>query len=801
MKLFRNKYTPDETDIVYERWSTSFSILQEHRYQQDSGKGYETFFRHGQLNLRLKQKNIFAWTDDPLYRYEDFLLSAELGIDSANGYCSTGFLFRRTDESSYYYFLVSNKNHYRLDAVLNGSPEVLIDWTPAGEFDPEKFSVKVVADGSSIMLFINNKWVGEASDERLSAGGFSFAGQNYDESSEAVFRLRKIAVESRPLDLLKRQSVLYKEEISIKSRLQFAESQMRSGRYAAALVELRKAMRRSSDDADLLIMTADCCIRLEMYDEAQQLLDRVPESARTERYLMCRAGMLYLVNDFIGLRMLLENQRAEIENNSAALNLLGNAEFALGNWDSAGDAYTGAFAADDSQPIYALNAARSWEKSGKLDAALDAYGKAARLYFRNGEYDELLGMLPFIEQLDGQGVEAREIKSKILFHEESFEQAEKLFSELIKEGTKDSTIYYLMALMAIRAGKKRKAVSLLNKAIELEPDYYLYYFKKAEFYFISEGRYRKDLDAAIKLAPEEPWVLNLAGQALLREGDFAGASGCFSDAVKLASGEPEILINYSEALFLTGQHEDALALLSADEPELMNQRGNLYSRLNDFEKGMESYEAAFSAAPDNIDIMLNLSAACIEADLFSRAEEVLIRILERDENPSAYNLVGNLSLLKGEYSRAEAAYKRAVEIDSSFCDAICNLAELYLSRDRYNEADMLLDKLDAKVSGERVLSLKEQVFRKRMRSYSCSSCGREWIVPRKINVQQALKLVGEPPDDMPAGKCGGCGDIYCIGCAKEHLSEGRFYCASCEQPLKLTEDWMRYLYQVNMLDK
>ncbi|MBI9107985.1 MAG: tetratricopeptide repeat protein [Spirochaetales bacterium] len=805
MKLFRNKYTPDDSDIVYERWSTSFSVLQEHRFLPESQPGYDSFYDHGAMNLRLRQKNLFAWTDDPLYRYENFLLSAEIGIDKSNGYSSAGFLFRRIDETSYYYFLVSNKGHYRLDAVINGSPEALIDWTPAGEFNPEKISVKILADGSSIMLLINDEWVGGASDERLLAGGLSFAGQNYDEAGEALFRLRKITIESRPIELDRKQAVLLAEKVGTDRRLHFAESQMMSGRFAAALIELRKALRNSPDDPALLIMAADCCIMLEMYSEARQLLDRVPEDLKDERYLMCRAGLLYLVNDFMRLRELLKSRNDLTEKNPAALNLLGNAEFSLGNWLLAGEAYGRAFSVDQTQPLYLQNAARAWEKAGRPDVALESYRQAAKQYFRNGDYDELLGMLPLIERLDGGGdsvsSEARGIKAKILFSEGKFDEADVFFTKLIKEGTSDSAIYYLKALIESRTGEKKKISGLFKKAIELEPDYYLYHFKKAEFHFLSGGRYRKDLNAALELAPEEPWVLNLSGQALLQEGDVNGACDCFSAALKVMPDEPELLMNYSEALFLSGRQEDALSLLSGEGSELLNQKGNLYSRMHNYELALEAYEAALSAAPDNNDILLNLAAACIESDLFSRAEEVLVGILEREENPSAYNLVGNLSLLKGEYSRAEAAYRRAVELDASFSDAVCNLAELYLSRERLIDADMILEKLDVKSAGERGLRLKEQVFRKRMRIFSCISCGREWIVPRKIKGQQALQLVGEPPDDMPAGKCSGCGEIYCIGCSKEHIVDGRFQCTSCGQPLKLNEDWMRYLYQVNMLDK
>jgi tetratricopeptide (TPR) repeat protein len=327
-------------------------------------------------------------------------------------------------------------------------------------------------------------------------------------------------------------------------------------------------------------MAADCCIRLEMYSEAGQLFERVPADSRTERFLICKAGMLYLINDFIGLRELLSGSSLTT-GNPAALNLLGNAEFALGRWDDAFDAYVKAWDAIGSQPVYALNAARACDKAGNSETAIEYYGKASKLYFRNGEYDELLGILPFIQQLDNNSLEAEAIKSKVLFYEERFDEADKIFTRLVKNNIGDSTIYYLKALIESRAGKKRKASGLFKKAIELEPDYYLYYFKKAEFLFLTGGKYRKDLDTALELAPDEPWVLNLSGQALLSEGDSQAAAAAFADAVKLAPDESGILINYSEALYLSGRSEEAISILTEELPEILNQRGNIYSRMED----------------------------------------------------------------------------------------------------------------------------------------------------------------------------------------------------------------------------
>lgn len=794
MRLFKKKKTSDQNDIVYEKWHTSFSMFQEHRFAPEMSGEYFSEIEQGNLKLELKRKNLFAWTDDPLYRYDNFVLTAVMGIDPENGYSSAGLLFRRIDDLSYYYFLISNKGHYRLDMVMNGMPSVLTDWTACPDFDSKRFSVTILADGSSLSLYLNGKWIGDASGEGLSAGRISFAGQNYDESEKAVFTLNNIEIESRPARIYAFQAKMLPSAIPAETRLLFAESQMRSGHYPAALIEIKRVLQKDPENTDALMRAADCCINLEMYTEAAEYLDQVALSARDEGYYLQCAGILYMTNDFIALRDMLREHQNLQEENPAAANLLGNAEYSLGNWSAAATAYQKAFTADETQAKYAFNAARAFEKSKKLEEAAVMYGNSARLYFRHGEYEELAGILPFLEKLDESGIETLNLRAKLLFQNNDFKEANKIFSGLIKKKTADSTVYYLNALIEARDVHPRKAVSSFKKAAELEPDYYLYHFKYAEYQFLSGGQYQESLQKALKLAPGDPWVLNLAGLVLLEEGKAEEAAEYFRSASEASPEENEIIVNHSEALFLSGRTEEALSLLSGKAAEVLNQRGNIHVRVNNYELASADYEAALSVDKNNTDIILNLAAACIETDSFSRAEELLVRILEYGDNAQAYNLMGNLSTLKGEYKRAEAAYRKAVDSNPDFIDAVCNLAELFMSRERLNEADLLLSRIRVSDPGERYTALKDLVFRKRMNIYSCSSCNEEWIVPKKTGVQPALKLVGEPPDNMPAGKCPDCGKIFCIGCAKDNLINGRLACMDCGVPLKLSEDWMRYLY-------
>ncbi len=800
MKIFRKKERPDVLEIIQEKWTTSFGLFHKNRFEEEDTDDYSSSVSGGKFSLQLKKKNVFVWADDELYRYDDFLITANIGAGSDEGYSSSGFMFRKTDDTSYYYFLVSNRGFFRFDIVFNGIPSPIIGWTALEDFSSDSFSLQILAEGESFRFYLDNSLVCEAADDRLSAGSVAFIAQNYDEKDSFTWNLRKFQIESRHKELGKHAARLAAKQMSAEAYIREAESLMTLGRYTHAAVELKKALALQPGDSGAVLMTADCLVNLGLYEEAERYFLMIPEESRESGALMSMAGMYYISNNLLKTRDLIKDSISRLENNPAAWNLLGNAEYALGNSEAAADAYGRAFSLDDSFALYSVNEGRALEKSGRMEPALAAYSKASSIFYRDGDYESLFEMLPLMESIDSSSIATEELRGKILFAQELFDEAEKVLDEVIKKKSTDSAVFYLNALVKYRNGDKTKALKLVNKALKIEPEYYLYHLRKAEWLF-PEGKYTKALERALGLAPADPWVLNMSGLAAMQNQDFNEALRCFSAASELLPDEDEIMVNYSEALYNTGDSEKAFEVISEDNFLFLNQRGHLYVKSGDYQASAGAYERALRIQPDNTDVMLNLASVCFEADMFSRSEELLVRVLNTSPSADAYNLMGNLTSLKGESARAEESYKAALKLQPDSSGIICNLASFYIAKDRYHEADLLLSGISDSELGERGIKLKKTVFRYIMSVHNCSVCEREWIVPKKIETPGALKLVGEPPDHMPAGQCPVCGRIYCIGCAKENLVEGRFFCTECSTAIKLSADWMRYLYNSDMLDK
>ena len=803
-RLFRHKQKEDPSDLVEEVWIPNFKSPKKERFLEENTRAVLTRIGGGALSLMLKKRNVFGWAENPWYRYRDFVLEGSINVHPENGHSAAGFLVRRADDLNFYFFLVSPAGHFRFDVVFNGNPRTLIPWTTCLP-SKENMVVRIIARGAYFGFFLEEEWIGEIEDDTVGAGSITFAAQNYDETDTARFDLSRLKINSLPYEV-EAQYYRWRRYIPVspERRLVLARSLASQGRFQAACVQFNLAAKEQEPNWDDLLVLSECYLQNGLVEEAASTIERVLalDEGNTAA-LTAKADLLYRRNEIIELKDFLEQHPGILENNGVMWNLFGNAWHALGNREGAARAYEQACDIDPEAPIYRINAGRVLESMAENKKALAKYIQAARLLFRVEDYAELASILPRIERLDRGNLEALAIRGKLAFAEGRFDEAKKAFDAALKEECDDSSVHYLYGLLLAQRGERDEAAACFEKATGLEPDYYLYWFRRAENEHLLNRDPEELIKRALELAPDDKWVLNLAGLVELEHDRNSRGLELLSRAHSQLKAEGEIphpgnediLINYSEALCRCGRVAEAIALLAPvkDNPLMLNQIGNILSRKGDYEEAVHAYERAMRFDPGNRDLQLNCAAACIEADRIIRAEEVLRMALDSREDAPAYNLMGNAAQIKGELERAEAAYRRALAIDRDHEEAAVNLADLLARRKKTQAASDTIDTHLSHSSHHRLAGLKERLRKETHVEVSCAGCGRTWTSPREVESRPRLKIHGELPDEAPAGMCAACGAVYCVGCAKASLREGRFYCLECAGLLKLRTDHLKLI--------
>jgi tetratricopeptide (TPR) repeat protein len=111
---------------------------------------------------------------------------------------------------------------------------------------------------------------------------------------------------------------------------------------------------------------------------------------------------------------------------------------------------------------------------------------------------------------------------------------------------------------------------------------------------------------------------------------------------------------------------------------------------------VEAYEQALNIEPENIDILVNLGAACLQKGLGDRAIRVLTKALEQkpDNSMALYN-IGKAYLYYDDFKSALAAFERAGELLEDDLDVKVSVAQCQKGLGNLEEAaDILLSVIE-----------------------------------------------------------------------------------------------------------
>ena len=458
---------------------------------------------------------------------------------------------------------------------------------------------------------------------------------------------------------------------------------------------------------------------------------------------------------------------------------------------------------------------------------MNRYLEAGRIFLSQDNYADLGILVPKALALNGGSWEAHGLAGKWAFGVEDWTMAEQEFAEaeqlrLTTEPRpgRDPSLVFLEALLLIRKGKRPEALPLLEEAAALAPDFALFRFRLAETRFLLSGnsadpKMLADLEAALDLSSDKEdappnsggsltcgWIHNLAAQAALGNNDLEGASRHLEKAAGILGEIPAIRVNRGGLYYLQGFLDKALTVLAVtakdEDPEGMmsNYAGNLLVKAGRFEEADSYYQAALAAAPQNAGYICNRASCLIELGYYGEADTLLAGL--ETMTPSALNLIAYIAVKKGEYQRAEAACKTALENDGGHIASLLSLGWIYTTLKRRDDVWNILDRLDTlPLSAEDRLrrdNLKMRFEESLLKTVRCASCGRSWRIPLEALPAPPIRLFAMPPNDLPAGTCPECGSAYCIECGKKNLDpDGRFLCPKCGKSLKLTDEGLKKL--------
>ena len=852
---------PEPDTITEEKWVANFNKENHARFDIKSESSYNASLRKNlfhsghSLVLSMKKTGCIAWTESPEHRYRDLVVSGTIRIDARGGYSAGGIHFRMVDSETYYSFLISSKNYFRLDAVRNGMPFPLVGWTELPLFTgvilgpDQTVDFSVIAYGSHIVILIQGRWAAEINDSSILEGTVCFTAASYepgdpaysiisetiDTSFTAEVFLESLEIESR----INEVAAAYEKwpdspEIDPKARLRLAETFAAMNQHNAAMIQLHKAWNAPGHKKTQkeLLLAGRLAQQLGLGSDAEsyigQCFQTTVETPEGKEALVEMAKILNAAERFAELKEFCTEALKIKPLDPLLWTFQGHAYWNLQGYKKAASSYDKAFELDSKNGIIAKNAANVYDVMDRKKEALKRYLEAGKAFMQTGNYNELGLLVPKLLSLGGDNWEARSLAGKWAFAVEDWEMAEKEFAnaEDLRKAKrpkphKDGAQVFLEALLLIRKGKRREAIPLLKEATALEKNFALFHFRLAENIFLLEDDpddplMLKEMNTALALSREEEentspkenegligWINNFAAQIAMTKGNLDSAAKHLEKATGVLGDIPAVNVNHAVLLYLRGSLDEALKLLDVDkqidtEGVMANCAGNLLVRSKRFEEADTRYRKALTIQPDNVEYLCNRASCLIEMALYGEADKLLARAHTIAPSPAILEMISYIAVKKGEYERAEQACRSALEIDPLHAPSLLSLGWVLLTLGKKEEAGEIIKRLgELKLKEDTSKGLEELRLRLdelTYRTIECASCARSWKVPKITPPAKAIRLFATPPDDLPAGTCPNCGKTYCIGCSKNNLDpSGRFICPDCSRPLKLINDGLKAL--------
>jgi len=177
-------------------------------------------------------------------------------------------------------------------------------------------------------------------------------------------------------------------------------------------------------------------------------------------------------------------------------------------------------------------------------------------------------------------------------------------------------------------------------------------------HFMENGEYDAALHTyllAEQIAPENPDISRKTGDAYRATGNFNSALDAWNRSIQNETDlvDSDVLRKKRSEVFSTMNMPDhAIRELedlkvSTNDPHVFHQKGELYSKLQDYALAEESFQNCISVDPGNIDASLGLAETRMRQGKIAKAKETLDSIPESALNPDQTNL---LEKLKRDYT-------------------------------------------------------------------------------------------------------------------------------------------------------
>jgi len=249
-------------------------------------------------------------------------------------------------------------------------------------------------------------------------------------------------------------------------------------------------------------------------------------------------------------------------------------------------------------------------------------------------------------------------------------QAEKKYRQIPKRFPRHADALHLLGLVCSQSARHEEAVSLLKRAVELQPN-------------------------------SAPFINNYA-EVLRKGGQLEQAEQQFQKAIALQNSFPVAWYNLGNTLKVQGKYQAAISAYQnclAQQPDYFQAAynlGNCYLDINAFVSARDTYLQAMRLKPDDVDLLNNLGSAHHMLDEYDKARECFETVLKfRPDSLDGLKNIAGLAEDLGDYDAGCSYLERVIALSD---DPVQERLSLLLKVSRIAESNEQIETYQKKVS-------------------------------------------------------------------------------------------------------
>jgi tetratricopeptide (TPR) repeat protein len=460
----------------------------------------------------------------------------------------------------------------------------------------------------------------------------------------------------------------------LENRLRLARAYNAVGRQADGRKEALFVLQHSPASGEALLLLADMTRTPEEFTAAEQIMNGFPEKKSVAYYLAGAKLAMHKLDPaaaqpLIERALAINPKSAEAHLAHAILSLLQkNPKTAGTEFKAAAELSPPRSSMKITYADYLAHTGAAAEASAYLKELtkstpdfLPPWTLLARNALSEKKYDEALALLENVFSRDPDSVDGRLVQADALLAKQQTKKAVDVLEALERNLPGAPAIKFQLARAYLQADKPEQASAALNEAITANPNFAEAILLLAEI--------------NLRTGKAAPAISPLEG-LLKKKGDLRRAQILLADAYRSTGRLDDAAAIFRQQITQSPQNAEAYVLLGVIQEEQKKP-----------EDARRSFEKALELDPAKLLALSKLVDLDLAAKDFDRAMGRVQQQMQKAPNSgSSYLLKGRVLAAKREWPEAEAALKKAIELDPNLAPAYDLLVGIYLEAGKSDQA-------------------------------------------------------------------------------------------------------------------